>query len=77
MQAEDYIANGRKVSSLRILFDPPLAFFKAYFLRRYFLYGIDGFVGSMLYAYARMLRMAKAREIMLSNKRKKKAEASS
>ncbi len=68
MQAKDFIKNGRKPSNIRILFEPLLSFLKAYILRRYFLYGIDGFIGSFLYAYARMLRMSKARELMLDKK---------
>ncbi len=63
MQAEDMARKGRKISRLRIIFEPPLTFLKAYFLRRYFLYGINGFIGSFLYSYARLLRLAKAREI--------------
>jgi len=64
MQAEDYVQRRRRPSDIRILIEPVLSFLKAYFLRRYFLYGIDGFVGSMLYAHARMLRMAKVRELV-------------
>jgi len=63
MQAQDFLAKGRKPSSFRIIFEPFFAFLKAYFLRRYFLYGIDGFVGSFLYAYGRLMRLAKAREL--------------
>lgn len=67
LQAEDFIKNGRKPSIVRIVTEPVLSFFKAYFLRRYFLYGIDGFIGSFLYSYARLLRLAKARELLKRN----------
>lgn len=68
MQAEDYIAKGRKPYALRIILEPFLSFLKSYFLRRYFLYGVDGFVASVQYGYARMLRIAKARELMRCQK---------
>ncbi len=63
MQAVDYVEKGRKVSALRLICEPFFAFFKSYFIRRYFVYGVDGFVASFLYAYARMIRLAKAREL--------------
>jgi glycosyltransferase involved in cell wall biosynthesis len=62
MQAEDMFAKG-KSCGLRILFEPFLAFFKAYFLRRYLFLGTDGFVESVIYAFARTLRLAKLREL--------------
>jgi glycosyltransferase involved in cell wall biosynthesis len=40
----------------------PLTFLKAYFLRRYFLCGTDGLVISIIYAFQRFLRLAKAWE---------------
>lgn len=64
MQAQDMIARGRKPKVWRIVAEPFYSFLKAYFLRRYVFYGIDGFVGSMMYVYARMLRLAKARELL-------------
>jgi glycosyltransferase involved in cell wall biosynthesis len=62
MQADDFIAKGRKPSNFRIITEPLVSFLKSYILRRYFLYGLDGFVASVQYGYARMLRLAKARE---------------
>lgn len=64
MQAQDYIQRGRHPHAVRIIFEPAYSFLKAYFLRRYVFYGVEGFVGSMMYAYARMLRLAKARELL-------------
>ena len=62
-QASDMINAGRKVSNLRVFFELPLCFFKAYFKRRYFVFGFDGFVDSLIFAFARFLRMAKTREL--------------
>ncbi len=64
LQAQDYIAKGRKPQGLRIICEPFLSFLKSYILRRYFIYGMDGFVASAQYGYARMLRLAKARELL-------------
>ncbi|MGR9115833.1 MAG: glycosyltransferase family 2 protein [Gammaproteobacteria bacterium] len=62
-QAQDLFKKGRNPSPVRMLFEPFFAFFKNYFFRRYFVYGIDGFVGSFIYAYAKLMRLAKAREL--------------
>lgn len=62
-QARDIISSGRKISNLRIFFDFFLWLFKAFFIRRYFVFGFDGFVDSMIFAFARFLRLAKAREM--------------
>ena len=65
MQAEDMLARGKRPLAARILVEPLGAFLKAYFLRRYFAYGIEGFIQSITYAFARTLRLAKARELWL------------
>lgn len=70
LQAEDFINKGRKPYALRIILEWPFAFLKAYFIRRFFLYGVDGFVASFMYAYGRFLRMAKARELLKENESK-------
>lgn len=62
MQAEDLYRKGRNPSVLRILFTPPWAFIKAYFLRGYVFYGVDGVIRSYIYAFSRLIRIAKARE---------------
>lgn len=62
MQAEDMVRKDRKPSSARIVAEPFFAFLKAYFLRRYCLLGIDGFIESIIYAFARTLRFAKVLE---------------
>lgn len=63
MQAENMVAKGRKPSTLRVVAEPFFSFLKAYTLRRYFLLGLDGFYESVIYAFARTLRFAKATEL--------------
>jgi glycosyltransferase involved in cell wall biosynthesis len=43
---------------LRVMFEFPLTFLKFYFLRRYFLGGIDGFTTAVLTAFGRFARVA-------------------
>ena len=69
MQAEEWFAKGRSKPSLRIVFEPFFAFFKSFFLRKYFLYGIDGFMASLMYAYSKTLRLAKVRELYSMRKK--------
>lgn len=61
MQAEDSIARGKRVRLLgaQLVLIFPLAFCKAYFLRRGVLYGMPGFVNSVLYGASRFARLAK------------------
>lgn len=68
MQAEDMFAKGKKPSSLRILFEPFFAFFKAYFLKRFIFMGFDGIIEAFIYSFARTIRLAKARELFKLNK---------
>jgi glycosyltransferase involved in cell wall biosynthesis len=63
MQAEDMVARGRIPGVLRVISEPFFAFVKAYVLRRYCLLGLDGFYESVIYAFARTLRFAKAHEL--------------
>lgn len=62
MQASDMQAKGRHPSAPRIIIEPFIAFLKSYFLRRYILFGMEGFIESVNYGYARFIRLAKARE---------------
>ncbi|QGZ36150.1 glycosyltransferase family 2 protein [Stappia indica] len=62
MQAEDMAARGRRIARWRIATEFPLAFLKAYAVRRYALYGWWGIVISVNFAYTRFLRLAKAYE---------------
>jgi glycosyltransferase involved in cell wall biosynthesis len=59
MQADDLDAKGRNLSAVRLVLEFPLAFLKAYILRRHFVRGLYGFMTAMNYAYFRYLRGAK------------------
>jgi len=62
-QAKDMVVNGRLPSKGRIYLEFFIYFFKAYFIRRYFVFGYHGFVDSLIFAFARFLRMAKTKEM--------------
>ena len=66
MQAKDSFAKGKNPSLLKILLTPILAFFKAYFVRRYCIYGFDGLIYSKLFAFSRLAKAIKTREIFKS-----------
>lgn len=59
MQVVDLTAKGRKILAARLIFEFPLQFLKAYFLRRHCLYGFYGIATAINMAYARHLRIAK------------------
>lgn len=63
MQAEDMFARGRNPSAIRIILEPFLGFLKGYFIKRHCFLGLEGFIEGILYAFARTLRLAKAREM--------------
>ena len=71
MQVEDMRARGRKLPRSRLVTEFPVSFFKAYFVRKYRKYGWWGFILSMNYAHARFLRVAKAYEAELLEKKGK------
>lgn len=58
-QALDMELRGKKYSIIRLLFEFPIAFLKAYIGRRHFLRGTYGFMSAMNYAFYRYLRLAK------------------
>ncbi|MEM8794466.1 MAG: glycosyltransferase family 2 protein [Pseudomonadota bacterium] len=62
LQLRDLKVRGKRLPAYRIVTEFPLAFFKAYFHRRHCFYGLWGIVISILYAYSRFLRVAKAYE---------------
>jgi glycosyltransferase involved in cell wall biosynthesis len=68
MQAKEAFEKGKNVSKGKIFLTPFFAFFKAYFVRRYFIYGFDGFVYSYLFAFSRFAKMIKIREIFQEKK---------
>jgi glycosyltransferase involved in cell wall biosynthesis len=65
LQAQELFNSNRCPTMIRIFFEPVLWFFKAYFLRRYFVFGFNGVVDSYIFAFTRMVRLAKARELFL------------
>lgn len=66
MQVSDLMSRGRRLPRWRLITEFPLAFLKAYFLRRHFLYGFWGLSLSISYAYSRFLRVAKLHEAELN-----------
>ncbi len=59
MQADDLDAKGRTLPAIRLIFEFPLNFVKAYVGRRHFVRGLYGFMTAMNYAFYRYLRAAK------------------
>lgn len=62
MQAKHALKKGKNISYLKIFFTPFFAFFKAYIVRRYFIYGFKGIVYSCLFAFSRFAKVIKIRE---------------
>jgi glycosyltransferase involved in cell wall biosynthesis len=62
MQADELYDKGRGVSIIRIILEPFWWFLKAYIFRRYFVYGFNGFVDSVIFAFTKFIRLAKLRE---------------
>lgn len=62
MQAEDAFRQGKNVSTTKILLTPSLAFLKAYFIRRYFIYGFNGLVYSYIFSFGRLMKLVKIRQ---------------
>jgi hypothetical protein len=65
LQAADMAARGRRPGLLRLAAEFPVAFLKAYLLRRFALRGRWGLIWSVTYAYRRFLRLAKLHEAAL------------
>jgi len=72
MQAEDMFKKGRKPSWARVMGEPFIAFLKGYFLKRYFLLGFEGVMESMIYAFSRILRLLKTRELFYQEENREK-----
>ncbi|AFE52663.1 hypothetical protein MA5_02425 [Rickettsia prowazekii str. GvV257] len=66
-QAKDLVKQGKKLSNFRLATEMIWCFLKAFFIRRYFVFGFDGFVDSIIFAFARFLRLAKLRELSLKS----------
>lgn len=67
LQAQDYADRGRAFSRLRLATEFPVAFFKAYVLRRYALRGAPGFLAAMNYAIFRHVRVVRIFEALREN----------
>jgi glycosyltransferase involved in cell wall biosynthesis len=68
MQAQDSFMKGKNPSLPKILLTPCFSFLKAYFVRRYFIYGFEGLLYSLLFAFSRFAKIIKTRELFLKNK---------
>lgn len=68
MQAEDSFKKGECPSLSKVFFIPILAFLKAFFLRRYFIYGLNGVIYSHLFALSRLAKAIKTRELFQEKK---------
>lgn len=62
MQAQDSFDKKKCPSILKVLFTPMVAFLKAYFVRRYFIYGFNGLFYSYIFAFSRFVKGIKTRE---------------
>jgi len=63
MQAEEMFRCGRCPSAFRVIIEPVVSFIKGYFIKRHCFLGVEGFIEGVIYAFARTLRLAKAREL--------------
>ncbi len=68
LQALDSFKKGKKLNRLKVVFILFFAFTKHYFIRKYFLYGIEGYLESWLYAFSRLAKYAKIIELERKNK---------
>lgn len=71
-QAKDLLKLGRAPSTIRITTELIFYFLKTFFIRRYFVFGFDGFVDAIILAFARFVRLAKARELINEQKSQNK-----
>ena len=62
MQAQDAYEKNKNISVIKIIFTPITAFFKAYFMRRYFIYGFNGVIYSLIFTFSRLAKLIKIRE---------------
>jgi glycosyltransferase involved in cell wall biosynthesis len=65
MQVADATARGRRIGTVRLWLEFPLAFLKAYVLRRYLFRGAYGYAMAINYAFFRHIRLAKLHERQL------------
>ncbi len=70
MQAIEAVNTGKKYCKCMLPFKTIFSFLKAYFIRGYILYGMNGYMYSLMYAFARTMKYAKT--IDLANPKLKK-----
>jgi glycosyltransferase involved in cell wall biosynthesis len=70
-QARDLAIRGERVPTWRLFVEFPIAFLKAYVMRRHAVRGIYGFMTAMNYAFYRWLRVAKDVERRMLEKARK------
>jgi len=63
IQAVDAVEKGKVISGWKLVFTPILGFLKAYFIRRYCIYGRKGIIYSYIYAFGRYMKYAKIVEL--------------
>jgi glycosyltransferase involved in cell wall biosynthesis len=71
-QATDSFKKGKRLNRFKVIFILFIAFTKHYFVRKYFLYGIEGYIESWLYAFSRLAKYAKIIELERKNKQPNK-----
>lgn len=69
-KAIDKFEKGKSYSVLKLILIMPLAFIKSYVLKRNFLNGVRGFIGSMINAFYAFLKEAKLYEANLKGRQK-------
>jgi hypothetical protein len=67
MQALDSFKKGKNPSLFKILLTPSFAFFKGYFIRRYFIYGFNGLIFSYVFSFGRLMKLIKTRRLFREN----------
>ena len=63
-QALDLIDSRKKIYKTRICLEMFICIFRYFFLRRSFIFGLNGFIYSMILSFARFLRLAKTYEAL-------------
>jgi len=63
LQSLEAFSKNKNIPCYKIFLSPLLAFFKALILRRYFIYGFDGIIYSLIFAFSRFAKMIKIREM--------------
>lgn len=73
-QVDDLAARAKSIAVWRIFTEFPVAFLKAYIIRRHFVRGIYGFITAMNFAFFRWLRVAKYYERRAVGREKERQE---